>query len=183
MARDLMRKRRAPLQRGFLAARHCHCMGRLCKPYWLLEVLAQEAHVKLIFSAALALVCAGCAGPEENPKFEASDFYIFRDDVQNEPPTDICRSRDPQFLKRLLARIRSALPPELEPSFKFEDFNVPQSEEVAVLRFFLSIPGEGPVMHFAVGNFEPATCKLTAIEIGRGVHPMEDPDQPRIPVP
>lgn len=146
-----------------------------------------------IFRAAVftaAFVLSGCG--ETDSDSNASDlpaptsYYIRAVDLYRSIPNDICRTRDPAFIADLVARITRALPPGMQSSFAFEDFNVTDgyrgTGKEAILRFRVQA-GKVRQLRYVVGDFAPETCALSRVRMGIGPSPYMDAQPPETPVP
>lgn len=123
----------------------------------------------------LLLALTACSDGEESPAPAPSPetFRIRQTDLYRDPPVDICRSVDPDFLQKLTDRVRAGVDPKFWPSFSFEDFSVRDADgegrRVAAFRFKIN-RGAGPEMMTAVGQIDPKTCAIGEMKLGVGPH-------------
>ncbi|MCJ2179343.1 hypothetical protein [Novosphingobium album (ex Hu et al. 2023)] len=127
------------------------------------------------WTALAVLLVAGCGGPDDSaPAQPPAGFHIGKADLTRAAPNDICQSRDAAFLRNLILRVTSALPPGTQ-GFDFEDFNVAKVQEgeamEAVLRFKSTGADGHPQMMYAFGPFDPATCAIGPMTGGAGTTP------------
>lgn len=133
-------------------------------------------------AVALAVALAGCGdGPGNQAGAEGAPpqgYYIRKADLYRESPNDICRAKDAGFLEALISRSTGALP-EGTVWADLEDFNARTAATgkgmEAVVRFRARVDNAQPVMMFATGPFDPATCTVGRLTGGVG----SDPGDPR----
>lgn len=125
-----------------------------------------------VVCAILFAALAACGEPAETVERSTPETYtILPSDLWRQVPDDICRARNPKFLADLQNRIQEQLPPEHLPNFEFVDFTVPDSRDIAILRFRIT---DG-VMMVAGGAFDPETCAIGDLTLAEGTSSLALP--------
>jgi hypothetical protein len=135
-----------------------------------------------LWALAMAIALAGCGDVSENA-VGADDappqgYYVGKADLYRERANDLCRAKDAAFLEKLVSRATGSLPDGVTWT-DLEDFNGRTAASgkgmEAVLRFHARVKGADPVMMYASGPFDPATCTVGQMTGGIG----SDPGDPR----
>lgn len=133
--------------------------------------------MKAAACCVLAVVTlAGCGSEQELPAPAPTGYAFAKDDLYADPPRDICRAADREFLQNLLDQVKAKLSVEQAQTLEFRDFNV--TDDVsgkgreATLRFTASAGGQPAKLMYATGGFVPAQCEIIDIKIGDGASPF-----------
>lgn len=117
----------------------------------------------------------GCSSEQEEPAPAPTGYAFAKEDLYADPPRDICRAADREFLQNLLDQVKAKLSAEQAQTLEFRDFNV--TDDVsgkgreATLRFTVSPQGQPAKLMYATGRFVPEPCGITRMEIGEGASP------------
>ena len=134
--------------------------------------------MRAVLAIGLAVLVVGC-GEQPAAEVEApTTYYVQKADLNREEPDDICRSKDAEYLQKIISRIVRALPEGTEWG-DFEDFNATPSIKGdgmdAVVRFEARTDNADLVKMFAIGPFDPTNCDIVSMRGGVG----SDPHDPR----
>lgn len=124
------------------------------------------------------LTACGGSNDEPEPTASPTGYSIWQVDLYANPPQDICRVADKDYLEKLLQQVKDQLPVDQANSLKFRNFSV--TDDVsgkgreAVLRFTVSSPSRPDALMNASGRFDEKTCAVGSIRIGKGPSPYTD---------
>lgn len=127
------------------------------------------------FSILLVVSLTGCSSEQEEPAPAPTGYAFAKDDLYADPPRDICRAADREFLQKLLDQVKGKLSVEQAQTLEFRDFNVTDDisgkGREATLRFTVSPQGQPPKLMYATGRFVPEPCGISGMEVGEGASP------------
>ena len=129
-----------------------------------------------VVAGLFLLAACGSAPEEEAPVAKPTGYYVRQVDLYQDPPHDVCRTLDREFILELLSRAMQALPVEAAGSQRFEDFDAPSGfdgkGDKAVLRF-TARHGTETVMFSATGSFDRKSCAVGPMAVGIGAYPFD----------
>lgn len=135
--------------------------------------------IKAAACSMLAVVSmTGCSSEQDEPAPAPTGYAFAKEDLYADPPRDICRAADHDFLQKLLDQVKGKLSVEQAQMLEFRDFNV--TDDVsgkgreATLRFTVSPQGQPAKLMYATGRFVPEPCGITGMQIGEGASPYSD---------
>lgn len=117
----------------------------------------------------------GCSSEQDEPAPAPTGYAFAKEDLYADPPRDICRAADREFLQKLLDQVKAKLSAEQAQTLEFRDFNV--TDDVsgkgreATLRFTVSDSGKHPKLMHATGAFVREPCGVAGLNIGMGPSP------------
>lgn len=123
-------------------------------------------------SILVVALMTGCSNEQEQPAPAPTGYAFAKDDLYADPPRDICRAADGEFLQKLLDQVKGGLSVEQAQTLEFRDFSV--TDDVsgkgreATLRFTVSPQGQPAKLMYATGRFVPEPCGILGMEIGEG---------------
>jgi hypothetical protein len=122
------------------------------------------------------------------PMPSPTGYYIMAKDIWRSQPLDICRQKKPDFVTELVGRLDRAMRvAEVGSVQNFDHFDAAQSMDgkgnmEAALWVNAIYKGKPGTVVVAIGDFDPATCKVGPMKAGAGSDSVLDAKFRNIPV-
>lgn len=134
---------------------------------------------RTVIKAALSVLAIvslnGCSSEQDEPAPAPVGYAFAKEDLYADPPRDICRAADREFLQKLLDQVKEKLSAEQAQTLEFRDFNVTNDVSgkgrEATLRFTVTSTNQLSKLMYATGRFVPEACAVKGIELGDGASP------------